>query len=270
MNQHNERKENLRREWWLTTIVAFGFIAWLIFGELVRPMGNVLYDHLMRLQGFTPTHNIVIVSIDDRSIQELGGWPLQRSQYTKLLEQLDEDCCRPKALGIDLLFLDPSTEDIRLAAQIKKHNTVLPLAFKVQEENPASLQAVLPVYPLNEAATLGHINLSFDSDGVIRGVQSREQNWQHFSLALQSVNSEKSSSTDAHIEYRRFRMVDPRIGFPMISFADAINSHISRTLLKDKYVLLGVTAPSLGDRYPTLYSGKTMQARLVLQFWQAS
>ena len=256
MNKHSERKTRLRREWWLTTAVALALLALLVLGDLARPMGNVLYDHLMRLQGFRATQNIVIVAVDDRSLQELGGWPLQREQYTQLLKRLDDNCCRPKVMGLDLLFLDPSADDPALAEAIKQHKAVLPLAFKVQEDNPSSLQAVGPVAPLNQAATLGHINLSFDTDGVIRGIHTHEQGWPHFALALHAKGENKNTTSPESGRYRRFRMVDPRVGFPMISLVDALESSVSRTLLKDKYVLIGVTAPSLGDRYPTLYSGK--------------
>ncbi len=249
MNKHTERKARLRREWWLTTAVALVMLALLVLGDLARPMGNVLYDHLMRLQGFRATQNIVIIAVDDRSLQELGGWPLQRSQYTELLKRLDDNCCRPKVIGLDLLFLDPSSDDLALAEAIKQHKAVLPLAFKVQEDSPSSLQAIDPVAPLNEAATLGHINLSFDTDGVIRGIHTHEQGWSHFALALHAKGENKNATSAQSGHYRRFRMVDPRVGFPMISLADALENNISRTLLKDKYVLIGVTAPSLGDRY---------------------
>ena len=256
MKNHTQRKQRLRREWLVTTVVALSLLALLAFADLARPVGNVLYDHLMRWQGFQATQNIVIVAIDDRSIQELGGWPIRRHRYSQLLEQLNEDCCRPKVIGFDLLFFDPTEDDATLARQLKQQKSVLPLAFKLQEDDPTLLQATPPVAPISEAATLAHINLSFDSDGVIRGFRTHEQGWPHFALAMQDSNEQSSVFTGEDKNYRRFRMVDPQVGFPVVSLADAIKSSASRTLLKDKYVLVGVTAPSLGDRYPTLYSGR--------------
>jgi CHASE2 domain-containing sensor protein/signal transduction histidine kinase len=256
LNAHDLRKARLQREWRLTAAIAFIFLAFLVFAEIAGPLGNVLYDHLMRLHGFRATQNIVIVSVDDRSLQELGGWPLQREKYTKLLEQLNQPCCRPKVIGLDFLFLDPTPDDDGLAKQLEKTSSTLPLAFKVDEAAPRNFQAVPPISPLAESVTLGHINLSFDSDGVIRGFNTYEQQWPHFSIALHQLGDQSKPVQSTSDVYRRFRMVDPRIGFPMVSLADALESNVSRTLLKDKYVLVGVTAPSLGDRYPTLYSGK--------------
>jgi signal transduction histidine kinase len=139
---------------------------------------------------------------------------------------------------------------------MKRHNSVLPLTFKYEDDLKKLLSAQHPVAPLKDAASLAHINLSFDTDGVIRGVKTYEHGWPHFALALHTKSDASPLIASEDNAYRRFRMVDPRVGFPMISLADAINSSASRYIFKDKHVLVGVTAPSLGDRYPTLYSGK--------------
>jgi CHASE2 domain-containing sensor protein/signal transduction histidine kinase len=250
VNTQREQKSLLRREWWLTSIAVLAMLAALVFADLARPLGHVLYDHLMRWQGFQANQDIVIVAVDDRSLAELGGWPLQRSHYTRLLKRLDDERYRPKAIGLDVLFLDPSDQDAALAEQMKRHRTVLPLAFELHNHAQHQLRPTPPVAPLDKAATLGHINALFDEDGVIRGVHAREQNWPHFALALQGQDGANAPL------YQRFRMVDPSIGFPLVSLSDALMSNAFLTLFKDKYVLIGVTAPSLGDRYPTLYSGQ--------------
>lgn len=219
-------------------------------------MGNVLYDHLMRLHGFKSTQDIVIIAVDDRSLAELGGWPLKREKYTQLLKSLDDGRFRPKVIGFDFLFLDPTPDDAELAIAMKRLNTVLPLEFRIQEDNKQTLKPTLPVQPLAQAAAIGHINLSFDDDGVIRGINILEQQWPHFALKLHEGADSTNPPSPNQTGYRRFRMVDPRIGFPVVSLTDAIHDTFTRSLLKDKYVLVGVTAPSLGDRYPTLYSGK--------------
>ena len=256
MNAHDQRKARLRREWFSTIAIAISLLAFLVFGDVARSLGNVLYDHLMRLHGFKATQDIVIVAVDDRSLTELGGWPLKRDKYTQLLDSLDDDRFRPKVIGFDFLFLDPTPDDAELAVAMQRFNTVLPLEFRIQEDNKQTLQPTLPVQPLSKAAAIGHINLSFDNDGVIRGINLFEQNWPHFALKLHEQAHNTHQPDLSQTGYRRFRMVDPRVGFPVVSLTDAIHDNFTRSLLRDKYVLVGVTAPSLGDRYPTLYSGK--------------
>lgn len=255
MNAHLQRKKNLRREWSLTFAIAVSLLAFLVFADIARPMGNVLYDHFMRLHGFKSSNDIVIVAVDDRSLNELGGWPLKRDKYTQFLDALNVDGFRPKAIGFDFLFLDPSEDDEALAQRISQFNAALPLEFRIQDNPQRSVKPTLPVAPLADAASIGHINLSFDPDGLIRGIQLSEQNWPHFALLLHATTQTAFPPNLKTTGYRRFRMVDPTIGFPMVSLTDAIHNNYTRSLLKDKYVLVGVTAPSLGDRYPTLYSG---------------
>ena len=240
----------------LTAAISLLLLALLVFAHIARPLGNVVYDHFMRWHGFRATQDIVIVAIDDRSLRELHGWPLKRDTYTQFINQLHDDRFRPKALGIDLLFLDPSPQfDLALAESLRDIPTVLPLEFKIQDDNNQSYQAAPPVSPLAQATHLAHINLSFDDDGVIRGFAPKHNQWPHFSLAMNALGSPQSFRSPTE-DKLRFRMVDPRIGFPMVSLVDAMNNDATKTLLKNKYVLMGVTAPSLSDRYPTLYSGR--------------
>lgn len=252
----------LRKEWLLTTAFACLLLVFLVFTQWSQPIGHVLYDRMMTFHGFKESEDIVIIAVDDRSLQELGGWPLQRSRYTELLRRLADPQSRPKAVGIDLLFLDSTPHDVALAAAMEKVRPVLPLEFSVIDGSDASpqpqVQYTLPAKPLDQVAQLAHINVRFDSDGVIRGFQSIEADRLHFALAMHRMGAPsepRHTSADVESAYYRFRMVDPSIGFPVISLSDALSPSFPLSVLKNKYVLVGVTAPSLGDRYPTLYSG---------------
>lgn len=256
-------ERRLRREWILTATVAVLLLALLVFAQWARPWGNVIYDRMMAMQGFDGNNDIVIIAVDDRSLQQLGGWPLQRSRYTELLQRLEDPAVRPKAFGLDLLFLDPTPDDAALAAMMRRVPTVLPLEFSITESDPLSTRPrftpSLPSPPMDQAARLSHINVSFDSDGVIRGFQTVENQHLHFAMALHAMGEPGNLQVQrAQLKpsYQRFRMVDPSVGFPMVSLSDALSPNFPLSFLKDKYVLVGVTAPSLGDRYPTLYSGQ--------------
>lgn len=253
MVSHQQRIAYLRREWLVTAGFAFLMLVILVVADMSRVAGDVLYDHLMRAQGFRPSGDIMIIALDDRSLEELGGWPLRREKYARLLSLLDDDCCRPKAIGFDLLFHESTADDALLAKKMKALNVVLPVEFRVQNDTRQSYRATPPVEPFASAASLAHINLSFDADGVIRGFRIYEDGWPQFSLAMQMRASETEVLKESG--YRRFPIVDPQAGFPTVSLADALHDPHIRQLFKDKYIFVGATAPSLGDRHRTLYSG---------------
>lgn len=251
-------ERRLRREWLLTVMMATAVLAWLVFSQSARLWGDVLYDRMMTWQGFHHTDDIVLIAVDDRSLEQLGGWPLARSRYTELLERLEDPRHRPKAVGLDLLLLDPTQHDPALAQAMRRTPTVLPIEFTASLASAAT-GISLPTGPLAQASRLSHINVSFDADGVIRGFRTSERNHLHFALAMHSLGEPGHSNIlQAQISpsYQRFRMVDPSIGFPTVSLSDALSEGFPLSIVKDKYVMLGVTAPSLGDRYPTLYSGE--------------
>jgi CHASE2 domain-containing sensor protein len=129
MQQAQRYSARLRGEWLLglagTTLLA----VLLTLTSVWRPAGDLLFDHIQRWRGFQPTADIVVVTIDDRSIAELGGWPLRRQHYAKLLEHLAHTPYQPRVVGMNLLFVDPQADDAQLAKALAMHRAVLPVGF---------------------------------------------------------------------------------------------------------------------------------------------
>lgn len=88
--------------------LAAVLIALLLFTELTpeRTLRHGLFDRYQRWQ---PRERIgdgvVIVEIDERSLDALGQWPWPRQQVTQLVRQIAAQ--GPAALGIDILFAEP-------------------------------------------------------------------------------------------------------------------------------------------------------------------
>ena len=251
----NRYSFRLRREWRVGFVLATLLVGLLSYAPFWKPVSDFAYDHLLRQHTFEPSPEILVVAVDDRTIAELGGWPLQRTAYAELLEGLSSPLYKPRAVGVNLLFVDPSDHDVRLAAALRQHQAVLPVGFGVSSDG-ASV-TVLPVRPIDEAAELSHINAVFESDGSVRGIRERDEGYLHFALAMQQLTRGEAptSGAAAASPVRRVHMVDPGRGFETVSLSDALNPLFPREVFKDKYVLLGVTSTTLGDRFATLYSG---------------
>lgn len=238
-------------EWLVLACLSVVLLVWLSRAAVVPALGQVAYDTLHRLSPAEPESDIVVVAIDDASLKQLGGWPLSRRVYADLLRQLADTHNEPLSIGFDVLFLDPRPEDVELAAQIRRHRVVLPVELPEQGNTRLLHQPVAP-YP-SAAHALAHIQVSFESDGVLRGLHLQEQGVPHLVVAM--GGRLPALAPEASI-YRRFRLPSPAKGFKTIALADLLTGRALLSELKDKYVLIGATAPSLGDHYPTVHAGR--------------
>ena len=107
-------------------------MPWLRRGELA------LLDLALRVRGTQPPGPaIVLVMIDDRSVDLLGSWPVPRERLADAVTILAE--ARAKVIGIDVLFSDyaahapaaPIAADAALARAIERAgNVVVPFTFR--------------------------------------------------------------------------------------------------------------------------------------------
>ncbi len=240
-------------EWLLVTSAALFCLTLFLWMHLTDPLGHLIYDQVHRMQPEKPSRDIVIIAVDDDSLDRLGGWPLRRGFYADLLKRLAVPDGRPKAVGFDILFYDPSPDDAVFAEQLRHHRAFLAMEPTVDESGlPTAGRFPLP--GLAEAATgLVHITASYENDGFMRGAELVRGGMPHLALAVSDKLELLSTQGGA---YRRFHLVDPQRGFQTFSLADVLTGQVPVTAFKDKYILIGATAPSLGDYHPTIYSGR--------------
>lgn len=254
--RHGRRTRDEQRfylEWVVVTLLALSTLGLFTVMQWGTTPGLVIYDQMHRLRAPLPSNDVVIIGIDDASLDELGGWPLKRRVYADLLKKLADTGNQPKAIGFDILFPDPSPADAQLAQEMRRHKVFLAVEQpRVHANTPFVVRK--PESQLIDAAQgLAHINITFESDGFSRGAYLQEGNLPHLALA---VSGQPAQNYQSHGAYRRFNLVDPEIGLPVVSLADALSGSFPLGLLKDKYVLIGSVAPSLGDHFPTIYSGR--------------
>jgi adenylate cyclase len=256
----------------------------------------LLYDLRYQIRGKTiPHQDVVIVAIDDKSIEKIGRWPWERSKMASLIDILHR--MGAKVIFIDVIYSEPSKDDSILGEAIKKAgNVLLPIVFDFKEEKRevkdeillqnaypmvaeignfelfhpiAASNVLLPVKTFSSyAASLGHINMTADRDGVLRWeMMAVEYNGEYYpSLTLQAARiflglpmesmtliastgvrlGENVIPTDfwnrALIPY-----YGPEKTFPHLSIVDLVENKIDPSLVKDKIVLIGATAVGIYD-----------------------
>ncbi len=83
-------------------------------GSLIDRLDNLLYDqryNLMSKPSVNPEHKIVVVDIDERSLQAEGQWPWDRFKLGQLVERLTE--YGVLVTGFDITFPEPQRNTVR-------------------------------------------------------------------------------------------------------------------------------------------------------------
>ncbi|MEK7830913.1 MAG: CHASE2 domain-containing protein [Acidobacteriota bacterium] len=161
------------------TILAVSILLVVVVTWFVPSLSASSSNMLFRLRGaLKPPADIVIVAIDDHSLQSLGArygpWPWPRSVMAEAVDKLT--AAQPLSIGLDVIYAEPSTpeDDRRLAAAIARNGrVVLPaqLYEKIEGGNPATAWLRPITEFANAAKALGHAHISPGVDGMMRSIQ---------------------------------------------------------------------------------------------------
>jgi adenylate cyclase len=267
-------------------LVSFLGLIW----NLPQKVELSLYNQRMEALGKRePNKQIVIVDIDETSMDRVGVWPWPRSIHAELLAKLHG--WGAKVVGFDVYFLKQSNpqDDQALANEIKTSgNVVLASMFsdqfveKTGDETTEAKQALITPLDLFGGAR-AFVNYSHDMDGQIRrsngltrdGVDSFAYGvvklWQpelaktlpdrygtdpyllHFSGSPQSYLTVSYANVLNDVLDPR---VDPRLN-PLVELPTGVNPEkfSYKDLFKDKIVLVGASAINLHDVFDTPFVG---------------
>jgi CHASE2 domain-containing sensor protein len=95
-----------------TYIYTYGMEARTPAARFIDSLELKTYDARFRLRGRTPpAPEIIIVGIDQATLARLGSWPIPRSHYARLLDNLAADGAR--VVGFDINFPKPDDKSGR-------------------------------------------------------------------------------------------------------------------------------------------------------------
>ena len=230
-----------------------------------------LYDSVITAAPASPSDKVVLVAIDEYSLDQLGRWPWPRNIHTELIRILD--AAGADTIVFDILFPEASAHDGMLAEAMRSHGRViLPVHLSsLAEEQPIAEHLPTPQLAV-AAASLGHAHVELDADGLARGLYLYNGlgNSLWPSLAKATADSQgrsgslpappgKDPSLPPYVNVRAQFVAIPLAGragtFPTYSYATLLASEqASLSAFAGKTVFVGATAPGFGDVLPTPFS----------------
>ena len=269
-----------------TTILGVSILLVVVVTWFVPSLQAISLNMLFRLRGaLTSPADIVIVAIDDHSLQTLGArfgsWPWPRSVMAAAIETLTE--ARPLSIGLDVIYSEASsTEDDRRLAAAVAHNGRVALPAQLYEAaNTTAWLRPIPEFA-KAAQSIGHAHISPGVDGMARNVQlskaddRAEKLWAFAAEVVrvaERIPAESIEEQPGELRFGAYRIpvrdeaaasaipgisivrqnemmvnfAGPTGSFASVSIADVIEGKTAPEMFAGKIVLIGATAASMGD-----------------------
>ncbi len=114
----NSIKESIKKLTSILSVRLIGYsltllvlLLYLTGNQLLDTLENKTYDMRMVAEGVRePGGEVVIASIDEKSIDSLGRWPWSRNIIARLISKLDK--LGPKVIVLDVFFPEPENKDL--------------------------------------------------------------------------------------------------------------------------------------------------------------
>lgn len=287
--------QTLRRQFWawrgiyITAPWVAGTVIALRLTGLLQLLEWAALDQFVRLRPIEPMDTrIVVVAINESDIEALQRWPISDATLAQLLDRVRRQ--EPRVIGLDLyrnLPVEPGHEDLMQVFQSTPNLVGIEKAI-----GNTYGAAVAPSPVLSALGQVSASDIVIDEDGTVRrillsirdingttvlGLSARlalayleEEN-----ITLTSINSDRQHLGLGQAEFLPLRPYSGSyIGidaggyqvlssyrhfsdsFVTVSLMDVLNGNIPEDLMRDRIVLIGTTAASLGDRFHTPLSNR--------------
>jgi signal transduction histidine kinase len=252
------------REWLLAlTVMSLALAALSLTNSLSR-LDQAIYDMTTRLMAPLPPDNVLIVTVDDASIDALGPWPWPAARHGAVIDALRRSGAL--AIGYDVA-LDTSDSDALAPALARARAASVPVAMPAQFRVPGGDGRAYDVTPPPRGALASHAMIQPDEDGVVRRlplVLDGERRWPHMTAALLvggamlDLPKFVKPEGQALLVPREERLIGFRGGpgsFRSFPISAVLAGEVPRELIDGRVVLVGLTATGLGAQYSTATSG---------------
>lgn len=259
----------------LLGLLPVPLILLLLYLPLIRELDVNLADRIYQTGYSISENRIVIVAIDEETLNHLGNigtW--DRGNYATLLNQICTKDSSPSVVGIDVEFPGPyngdehDIGDADLVDAVASSPNLILANHLVRDRNEVDWAKSLPTFEQMEAAgnvSWGYTNLFLDSlgldekDAIVRHMVHEYRDSYH-SFAYEVARKAGLAEAPDYLnrgEYLMFagkaETTSDRYGtsFEKVSFWSVYNGEVNTARFRDKIVLIGAYETGLQDEYPT-------------------
>jgi adenylate cyclase len=269
----------------LRFFIALAAIVLAVAPQWLTPLNDSFFaDEWLRDQFIrwhadtTPESRLVVVDIDEASLQSVGPWPWPRARIADLVEKL-LSTYQARAVALDLVFPEPADAagDARLAMLAQHGPVVLAQAFDYERQQlpvrvgrigggtPAGSAYGVPVATgfvgnhaglAAQAAHLGNIGFRPDADGAIRYLpmltRFEGRDYPTLSLALlDCCTGEPKMQAQLRHGWERIAFQRDWSAYTVVPAGDLLRDTVPANVLAGKLVLVGSSSLGLSDRVAT-------------------
>ena len=192
-----------------------------------------------------PHEKIIIIGVDDNSLNAIGRWPWSRKVFADIIPDLQS----ARVIGFDINFAEPAADviegsqsgDDSLAKALEASKVPVVMPVELRKDG---LVSVKPLDIFSSHARLGFANAIMDSDGVVRYADAKLGNYTSIAAVLSDVG--EATTTPLESPYR-IDYVGGANTFPTISLVDVYHHKIPSRIFDGATVLIGSTANDLHD-----------------------
>lgn len=192
------KKSDLKKLFIYINVALILFVVlssiYIFFPKLPDSIDNRLRDYLFTIRGEIPTsQNVVIVDIDEKSLQELGQWPWSRNKVSHILKNLTD--AQVAIIGFDVVFAEEDSSsphkvlnelnikrenipnyDLEFAKTVASTPTILGYLFELQDKKYIKKEAPkIPAIYIEKNKKLGDDYL-INAKGVVMNIPLVQDN----------------------------------------------------------------------------------------------
>ncbi|NER37744.1 MAG: CHASE2 domain-containing protein [Oscillatoria sp. SIO1A7] len=281
-----------------TTSLAAALLVMVVrFFGLLQPLELGAFDQLMRMRPDEGMDDrFLVVKVTEEDIQERKEYPISDRTMLQLLRKLEQH--EPRVIGLGIyrdIPKEPGHAELKAYLSQSDRLVAICLAgdLKTDQERPNQIDGAPP--PGMAKQRVGFSDLVVDLGGIVRrhlfymvpiGSPCNNVNYAlSAQLAFRYLRAEgikpKSTSGDLQLGDVIFKDLEKHTGFyqrlddrgeqvllnyrsseniaEQVSLSEVLAGKLEPGKVKDRIVLIGLTAPSVGDRLPTPYGSGLKQ-----------